>query len=247
MTENHDAKRRRGREATTAAILDSAEQLFYERGYNAVTVRDIAKRAGVSHPLVHQYVGSKAEVFRAILARNEGFMVSGALDNPDLLESASLILRHGLEQRGRAHARLLVGSALRGVPYDRTAGRFEAIERLVELAERQVGSASRAEQAEKDLDPRLVVACVGSLFLGWVAGEPWMRPAAGIQDMDDAELVDGLERVILGILRDHVPGVSPYVAPAAIGQLKAELTAVRDEMTAAHAIPGTDEQAGQES
>jgi TetR/AcrR family transcriptional regulator, repressor for neighboring sulfatase len=222
MTENGDAKRRRGREATTAAILDSAEQLFYERGYNAVTVRDIAKRAGVSHPLVHQYAGSKAEMFRVVLSRNEEFMVSGAPDNPDLLESASLILRYGLGQRGRAHARLLVGSALRGVPYDRTAGRFEAIERLVELAERQAGSASQAERVEKDLDPRLAVACVGSLYLGWVAGESWMRPAAGLESMDDAELIDGLERVILGILRDHVPGVAHDVAPTAeIGQLKA--------------------------
>jgi AcrR family transcriptional regulator len=222
MTENGDAKRRRGREATTASILDAAEQLFYERGYDAVTVRDVAKRAGVSHPLVHQYAGSKAEMFRVVLSRNEEFMVSGAPDNPDLLESASLILRYGLGQRGRAHARLLVGSALRGVPYDRTAGRFEAIERLVELAERQAGSASQAERAEKDLDPRLVVACVGSLFLGWVAGESWMRPAAGLEGMDDAELVDGLERVILGILRDHVPGVARDVAPTTeIGQLEA--------------------------
>jgi AcrR family transcriptional regulator len=222
VAESGDAKRRRGREATTTAILDAAEELFYARGYNAVTVRDVAKRAGVSHPLVHQYMGSKAEVFRAVLMRNEGLMVSTATHDAGLLESASLILRYGLGQRGRAHARLLVGSALRGVPYDRTAGRFEAIERLVELAERQAGSASQAERAEKDLDPRLVVACVGSLFLGWVAGESWMRPAAGLEGMDDAELVDGLERVILGILRDHVPGVARDVAPTAeIGQLKA--------------------------
>jgi AcrR family transcriptional regulator len=204
MTEEGPRRPRLGRDATTTAILDAAEELFYERGYSAVTVRE---HVGVSHALVHQYVGSKADIFRAVLSRNEDFMVSGAPDNPDLLESASLILRHGLEQHGRAHARLLVGSALSGLPYDRTAGRFEAIERLIELAERQAGSASQAERAERDLDPRLVVACVGSLFLGWVAGEPWMRPAAGLQDMDEAELVDGLERVILSILKDHVPGV----------------------------------------
>jgi hypothetical protein len=52
-----------------------------------------------------------------------------------------------------------------------------------------------------------VLAFVGGLFPGWVAGEPWMRPSAGLQDMDEAELVDRLEQVILGILRDHVSGV----------------------------------------
>jgi AcrR family transcriptional regulator len=205
-------RRRRGREATTAAILDVAEELFYEHGYNRVTVRDIAERVGVSHALVHQYAGSKADLFRTVLSRNEGFMVSGAPDRPDLLESASLILRHGLEQRGREHARLMMASAVSGLPYERTTGRFAAVDQLIDLARRQAESASASERAEKDLDPRLVVACVGSLFLGWVAGEPWMRPAAGLEDMDDAELADGLERVILSILKDHVPGVASGLA-----------------------------------
>lgn len=206
MSDERERKRRRGRVATTAAILDAAAELFSERGYSAVSVRDIAERAGVTHALVHQYVGSKDEVFRAVLKRGEGVLVSAAPGNPDLLESARLILRQGLEGPGRAHARLLVGSALGGLPYDRTAGRFAAIERLIELAEQLTGSASEAERTEKDLDPRLVVACVGTLFLGWIAVEPWMRPAAGLQDMDEAQLVEGLERVILSILKDHVPG-----------------------------------------
>jgi TetR/AcrR family transcriptional regulator, repressor for neighboring sulfatase len=203
-----ERKGRRGREATTAAILEAARELFSERGYAAVTVRDIAGHAGVTHALVHQYIGTKAEVFRAVLKRGEGVLVSAAPHNPDLLESTSRMLRQGLGQSGRAHARLLVGSALGGLPYDRTAGRFAAIERLIELAELRAGSASEAERAERDLDPRLVVACVGTLFLGWVAVEPWMRPAAGLAHMDEAELVDGLERVILSILKDHVPGVA---------------------------------------
>ncbi|HEX5642619.1 MAG TPA: helix-turn-helix domain-containing protein [Thermoleophilia bacterium] len=205
---SEEGERRRGREATTAVILDAARELFSERGYASVTVRDIGERAGVSHALVHQYIGSKADIFRSVLRRGEGVLASAAPDTPDLLESARLILRRGLEEPGRSHARLLMGSALSGIPYDRTAGRFAAIELLIELAERQARSASEAERAERDLDPRLVVACVGSLFLGWISGAPWMRPAAGLQDMDEAELADGLERVILSILRDHVPGVA---------------------------------------
>jgi AcrR family transcriptional regulator len=208
MTDQVAGKRRRGRGATTAAILDAALELFSARGYAAVSVRDIAERAGISHALVHQYVGTKDDILRAVLVRNEGRLVSAAPDNSDLLESAALILRHGLEQPGRAHLRLLMRSALDGIPYDRTAGRFEALERLIVLAQLAAASASPGERAEKDLDPRLVVAFVGSLFLGWASGESWMRPAAGLEDLDDAELVNGLERVILGILRDHVAGAA---------------------------------------
>ena len=77
VAEKDARHRRRGRDATTAAILDAAEELFHERGYEAVTVRDIADQAGVSHALVHQYAGSKEDLFRAVLSRNDGYMVSG--------------------------------------------------------------------------------------------------------------------------------------------------------------------------
>ena len=87
---------RRGRGATTAAILDAAEELFRERGYEAVTVRDVAEQAGVSHALVHQYAGSKEDLFHAVLSRNDDYMVSMAPADLGLLESARLILRSGL-------------------------------------------------------------------------------------------------------------------------------------------------------
>lgn len=205
------AKRpRRGREATTEAILGAAEELFYDRGYEDVTVRDIAQQVGVSHALVHQYVGSKEEIFRAVLARNVGLMVAGANGSLGLLEFTRLILRRGLEPPGRQYLRLLMKTALSGLPYDQTTWHFAEVDRLVELAEEQAAAASPAQRAEKDLDPRLVGACTASLLIGWVAGESWLRPAWGLENTDDAEIGDGLERVILSILRGHVPGVASH-------------------------------------
>lgn len=208
MTDEGKEPQRRGREASTAAILDAAQELFSEHGYDAVSVRDVAARAGVSHALVHRYLGGKAELFRAVLTQRENTILAAAPDNPDLLESTSLMLRQGLEY-GRSHIRLIVRSAMSGLPYDRTTGRFEATERLIELAERAAASSPPSERAAKDLDPRIVIACVVALFLGWGATESWLRPAAGLADTDDAELLDGIERVILGILREDVPGLEP--------------------------------------
>ena len=201
-----DGQQGRGREATTAAILGAAEELFSADGFEAVTVRAIAKRAGVSHALVHRYLGSKDEVFRAVLSRNQGIILAAAPDNPDLLATTSLIMREGLTNH-RRYVRLLADSALHGLPYEQTTGRFAAVERLVELAERAVASAPPGERTDGDLDPRFVIACVTALYLGWAATESWVLPAAGIPDMDEAEAIDGLERVMLGILKSHLPGL----------------------------------------
>ena len=206
MTDEGQQGRGRGREATTTAILDAAEELFSARGFTDVTVRAIAARAGISHALVHRYLGSKADIFRAILARNQGVMLATAPGNPDLLQTASLILREGLTNH-RRYVRLLADSALHGLPYEQTTGAVSAVDRLVELAERAAASASPDERTDADLDPRFVIACITALFLGWSATESWVLPAAGIRDMDEAEAIDGLESVMLGILRFNLPGL----------------------------------------
>lgn len=187
-------------------MLDAAEELFAERGYAAVTVRAIAERAGVSHALVHRYLGGKAELYRAVLRRNEDAILNAAPDDPDILASASLMLRAALTTH-RQYIRLIVNSALRGLPYDRSIGKFAATGRLVELAERAFASATADERAQRDIDPRLVVAAAVALLLGWVATESWLRPAAGIGDLTEAEVEEGLERLILALFRENLPGI----------------------------------------
>ncbi len=50
-------------------ILDAANSLFAERGYDAVTIEDVAKAAGVARGLVHHYFGGRKEVYLALLER----------------------------------------------------------------------------------------------------------------------------------------------------------------------------------
>ena len=50
-------------------ILDAANALFAERGYDEVSVEDIASSAGVARGLVHHYFGGRKEVYIALLER----------------------------------------------------------------------------------------------------------------------------------------------------------------------------------
>ena len=197
---------RASREQTTAEILDAAQELFAERNPSDVTVRDIAERAGVTHALVHLYLGGKADLLRAVLTRNESAMLAASAADSDLMKATSLMLRHGLNE-SRSYLRLVVRSALGGMPFDRTSGRFEATERLVELAMQAADSATPAERAAKPLDPRLVIACVVTLTIGWAATQSWVLPATGLADLEESEGIDGLEQVMLGILRENLPGL----------------------------------------
>jgi AcrR family transcriptional regulator len=60
--------RRPGPNQTRAAILEAARAAFAERGYDAVSVRAVAREAGVDPALVHRFYGSKEELFVAAMA-----------------------------------------------------------------------------------------------------------------------------------------------------------------------------------
>jgi AcrR family transcriptional regulator len=58
---------RLGPEARREQILDTAGRLFEEEGYDAVSMIDVAKAAGVTRGLVHHYFGSKRELYLAVV------------------------------------------------------------------------------------------------------------------------------------------------------------------------------------
>ena len=50
-----------------AAILEAALEAFAERGYDGMSVRELNRRLGASHNLVHHYFGSKEALWRAAI------------------------------------------------------------------------------------------------------------------------------------------------------------------------------------
>ncbi len=52
-------------------VMDTAERLFARKGYNAVTLRDIAEEIGIHHTTVYHHVpGGKEQLFIDVVERN---------------------------------------------------------------------------------------------------------------------------------------------------------------------------------
>ncbi len=58
-----------GSRATREAVLDAAERLFAERGFEATSLHDVGTAAGVSRGTPGYCFGSKADLYRAVLER----------------------------------------------------------------------------------------------------------------------------------------------------------------------------------
>ena|SRR5215469_5973866 len=68
-TQGKRTRRTEAAEASKTAILDAAEALFADKGYEATSLQEICDRAGVTRGLPTYFFGSKEELYRAVLER----------------------------------------------------------------------------------------------------------------------------------------------------------------------------------
>src|SRR6476646_9612071 len=65
----HRLEKERNAARSRAAILDAAEKLFAEKGYDATSLSEVGAAAGVSRGTPGYFFGSKQELYDAVLER----------------------------------------------------------------------------------------------------------------------------------------------------------------------------------
>ncbi len=102
------------KQANKTAILDAASRLFIEGGINALSVRAIAKEAGVSTIGIYSHFDGKQGILDTLYIEGFGLVVQ-SLDSIDTTQSNSTILRQGaanylaVARDNKAHYRLIFG------------------------------------------------------------------------------------------------------------------------------------------
>ncbi len=160
----------RGGPQTRARIAAAAGQLFLERGFDAVTVAEIARQAGVSSVTVFNHFPTKEDLFldrsddavallrSAVRDRPEGTDVLASLHEAlvGLVESAHPLT--GLDERSAPFFRTLAGSPA-------LVSRARAI--AAELERTLVGELARDERFAGDarLLAALVISGYGSVLV----------------------------------------------------------------------------------
>lgn len=163
-----------GREEVVAATLAAAAELFAERGPAATSIRDIATRSNVNHGLVYRHFGTKERLVGAVLEH---------------LGSTLTTLVNGgapadeIEQTMDRHIRVMARALLDGYPVGQLQTRFPGVTLLLE----QVLPRSADERSA-----RLAVANAVALQMGWRLFEPFLRSAAGLEGVSDAEIKDSV-------------------------------------------------------
>src|SRR5271157_4185899 len=110
-----------GRDEVIAAILDSAGQLFAERGPAAASIRDIAARARVNHGLVFRHFGTKEQLVAAVLDHLAAHLTK-------LIDSGASA--DEIQAAGARQLRVIARALLDGYPAGQLQSSFPAAARL---------------------------------------------------------------------------------------------------------------------
>jgi len=153
-------------------ILDAAERLFSERGYENVSVRDVAEDAGVTHPLIYYHWGSKRELLAAAVAGTQARMratfasgrIAGDGDPAEQVRDLlGTVVRDSLADN-RAYFLTLTRAFLDGMPAGDWPGGNPAADASISML-LKAGPAGDPAWQEK---VRASVAVISALVTGWI-------------------------------------------------------------------------------
>jgi TetR/AcrR family transcriptional regulator, repressor for neighboring sulfatase len=201
MSETSDAAASRsgtprpeGRHEVAQAAIRAAASLFAETNPSKVSVRQIAARAGVSHALVHRYLGSKEEILREVLALNR--------------EEADA---YWAKKHSSGDVDCAFDASLPPVRYVRTAMR--AVLDDVELraedvrlphADRMLELARTKKLARRDTDAgfdvRILFSAATAMAAGMAVAEDFFLAQSGLEDAERKDVRAEVSRLIARVM-----------------------------------------------
>jgi AcrR family transcriptional regulator len=175
-------------------LVELAEQLFAERGFARTSMEELARRAGVTKPVIYELFESKDGLFRACVER--------------AIERMAHSIVEAFRSETEPEARLRAGGLafLRFARDNRVAwdlmgmqGRFADQAQTVRRDQAQLIRTLMVEIAPEGIDPQELEAVAYAVNSAWEGAAHWMweHPDAPVEQVADwivALLLPGLRR-----------------------------------------------------
>jgi TetR/AcrR family transcriptional regulator len=188
-------------ELTRARILEAAYDLFVEKGFAAVTLRELAEQSGVTKSLIHHHFGGKEALWDAVKEAAFGMYYQGQKEElnsadspgPELLMNGVVRYFEFLRDNPKV-VRLFAWAHLEG---DTSCNHLDG--ELVRLGAERVRQAQEHGLLRDDINPTHVVTMFVSLCTQWFEAREHHADWPGMGS-DDEFLSDFLKVFMEGLL-----------------------------------------------
>lgn len=182
---DHLADSRSPRQRRHEAILDAAEALFIEQGYDGTSLAEIVRRSGGSLATLYELFGNKQGLLRAIAARWRDKMMEEAIASvpPDSQSPADMLMHYARHRcrtlnspRVIALIRMIVSESLRDRTFALQPYRDMHLPAIRDLSD-LFAEWTAAGKARID-DPR----AAAEMFLSLTSGDSILSTLTGVAD-----------------------------------------------------------------
>jgi AcrR family transcriptional regulator len=187
MANTSSSEPRSTRDETVGKIVAAAVELFADRGPDAVSLREVAARAGVNYGLIHHYIGTKDDLVRLVFRS----VSEDAAKRFAAAESLEMALEELIRPvpTPAPYATMLSWAILQGRDANALLGRSPALTTLMDYL------------PDTGTDPaRVRLGAVVAMNLGWQLFGQFIRSGVGLDDMSDDELTDVRRKLARALL-----------------------------------------------
>ena len=162
-----------------------------------MSLREIARRAGVNYGLIHHYYGTKEAILAELLRRASASGAERMRDSASIDDALAALTTPGERS---THARMLAWALLDGVDPAKLVAVSPTVTKLTELI-----SAAEGDTVDPSApDPRVLAATTVSAILGWNFFRPFVAAIAGLDDTPElsAEVIGLVRRAVTDLLQE---------------------------------------------
>ena len=157
--------RAQSKERNRQKILDSAMALFRERGYEAATLRDIARAAGLSTGALFANFNDKTEIFLTVIEEENARVIQTMIDahdpSVDLVDRLHKQLLRGFDA-ARANARLILSAFV--MRWSQNDAGLSEMSRLSDLVRVALFDTLKDALSRQELPPHARIDCAAEML-----------------------------------------------------------------------------------
>jgi AcrR family transcriptional regulator len=204
----------RNAERSRAAILDAAERLFAEQGYDATSLTNVGAVAGVSRGTPGYFFRSKAELYQAVLERSfsevrdavrtgrERALASN--ESPDAILAGAVSDYFDFLAARPNFVRLIEREALNGSSLPEGANAFSAGQEALAAISAELG----LDDAPSGEAAQLLLSIISLCWFPMIHART-VALAVGVR-VDDAEELDRRKRHVIDLVLHGIRGRSEF-------------------------------------
>ncbi len=175
-------------------IMETAEMLFAEKGFNGTSVRDIAEKAHVNLAMISYYFGSKDKLLEALFGyRGEHLKLKleSMIEDKDLsvTEKMNTLIDHYIEKimKQQCFSRIMAREQVVNHTGITAKLIFEMKKRNQELISRLIHEGQKKGEFKKNIDIPLMMATLVGTTNTMVATQYYYREINNLQSLTEEE------------------------------------------------------------